>query len=113
MVRGDLQLAHHRDPARNEVQHLIERGHGLSLARIGAGELFEAGLTHGARQVRRAVEGVVVEEHGDAVGAEVEVDLHGVGAGEGSAHTRKSVGGGLARGGGVRDDDGSFMTARG
>ena len=47
-----------------------------------------------------------MEEDGGAVGAEVEIDLHGGGAREGGAHTCEGVGGRLAGGSGVGDDDG-------
>ena len=106
IVGGDLHLAHDVDAFPDEVKHLVERGHGLALAGIGAGEVDEGDVGDGAGEVRGAVEGVVVEEDGNAIGAEMEVDLHGGGAGKGGAHPSESVGGGLTRGSGVGDDDG-------
>ena len=106
VVGSDLQLAHDLDAAIDEVEHLVERWHGLAFAGIGAGELRERHVGNGAGKVRRAVEGVVVEEDGNAIGAEMEVDLHGGGAGKGGAHPSERVGGGLTRGSGVGDDDG-------
>lgn len=106
VIGSDLQLAHDVDAAPNEVEHLVERGHGLALAGIGTGEVGEGHGGDGAGKVGGAVQGVVVEEDGDAVGAEVEVDLHGSGAGEGSAYACEGVGRSFARGGSVGDDDG-------
>lgn len=105
VVGSDLQLAHDVDAAIDEVEHLVERGHVLALAGICAGEVGQGDVGDGTGEVRGAVEGVVVEEDGDAVGAEVEVDLHGGGALEGGPHAGKGVGRSLARGSGVGDDD--------
>ena len=112
VVGSDLHLAHDGDAAGDEVEDLVERGDGLPLAGVGGGEVREGHVGDGAREVRRTVEGVVVEEDGDTVGAEVEVDLHGGGAREGGAHAREGVCRGLARGSGVGDDDGRAHGAR-
>ena len=101
MVWSDFQLAHDLDAAVDEVEHLVERGHGLSLPGIGAGEVGEGHGGDRAGEVGSAVEGVVVEEDGDAIGAEVEIDLHGDSTGEGGAHASERVGGRLSGGGGV------------
>ena len=105
VVGRDLQLTHDRDAAGDEVEYLVEGGHVLALSGVGPGELREGGIADGAGQVGSAIEGVVVEEDRNAVGAEVEVDLHGGGAGEGGAHAGERVRGGLAGGGSVRDHD--------
>ena len=105
MVGRDLQLAHDVDAPGDEGQHLVEGRHVLARSGIDAGEVRERNLAHGAGQVGGAVEGGVVEEDGDAVCAEVEVDLHGGRAREGGAHAREGVRGGFTGSGGMRDDD--------
>ena len=112
MVGGDLQLAHDVDAAGDEGEHLIEGGHVLAVAGIGAGELGKGHIGDGAGEVRRTVERVVVKEDGDTVGAKVEVDLHGECALQGRANTGEGVRRRLAGGSGVRDDQRRAHDAR-
>ena len=90
-VGRNFQLTEHLEPARDERQRLIEGGNALAATRIGAGEAGEGSLAHGTGKVRRAIERFVVEQHGDALGAEAEVDLHGVRARQRGAYARERV----------------------
>ena len=78
-----------------------------ALRRIGARKIRRGDVAHGSAKVRGAVEGGVVQQHRNAIGGELDIDLHGFAPGiEGGANARERVGGGFSGGGGVTNNEG-------
>ena len=97
-----FQLTHHRETAGNEFEHLIECRDWLARPGIGRLQRGEREGTDRTTKIGGAVDGFVVHEDGDAVGAELDVDLHRIGMCiDACADASKCVRGGFAGGAGV------------
>ncbi|MDZ7729528.1 MAG: hypothetical protein U5Q44_15765 [Dehalococcoidia bacterium] len=86
----------------------------LALAGIGGAELVDRVVADRAREVGRPVEGLVVEQDGDAIAGQVEVELHGIAGGsERSPHAGERIGRSFTRRGGVSDNEGGTHASKG
>lgn len=101
-----FEFAHDGEAAIDKVEHLLEGGDWFTVSSVGGLEGREGEVAYAAGEVGGAVDGFVVHEDGDAVGAELYVDLHGLGAGiEAGADSGERIGRCLAGCPGVADDE--------
>lgn len=103
---GCLQFTEDCHLAIDQLEHFIEGGDVFALAGIGLGELIDGEPPDASFEVCGAVDGLVVHEDGDPIGAQLQVDFDGLGAGiEADFHSRQCVGRGFTRSCGVADDE--------
>lgn len=103
---GCFEFAHDGEAAIDKVEHLLEGGDGFTVSGVGGLEGREGEVAYAAGEVGCAVDGFVVHEDGDAVSAELYVDLHGLGACiEAGADSGERIGRRLAGCPGVADDE--------
>ncbi len=91
-----LEFAHDGKAPGDQVQYLGKRGNGLTVPGIGCLERGKGQRADGAGEVRGSIDREVVHQDRDAIGAELDVDLHRVCSVERLPHARQGIGRGFA-----------------